>query len=126
MRFIKETIGILVIILLIILLEIITGKITNTTFNMINNHIEYIEKEESKTEMNKKIEELSRTWKKEKVKLFCYIEHKQLEDIGENINLLVFNSKYGNKESIKENLSMIKFKIDYIRNSQKLKLENIF
>ena len=126
MQFIKETIGIILIILFVIIIEIITMKVTNNSLNRVNDELELIESESNENELKSKINNFSNSWKNEEKKLSCFMEHNELEEITKEVNSLVFAIENGKKETIKEKLDNIKFKMEHIKNKQKIKIENIF
>lgn len=125
MRFIKETIGIILIIVFVISIEIITEKITNNSLRVISQKITNIE-ENGKEKIEESVNKLSETWKNEEAKLSCYMEHDELEEISKLINSLKFSSKKNDTEKIEENIDEIKFKMEHIKNKQKVKIKNIF
>lgn len=125
MRFIKETIGIILIIVFVISIEIITEKITNNSLRVISQEITNIE-ENGEEKIEKSVNKLSETWKNEEAKLSCYMEHDELEEISKLINSLKFSSKKNDTEKIEENIDEIKFKMEHIKNKQKVKIKNIF
>lgn len=126
MGFVKETVGIILIIVFVILIEIITAKITNSSLEKLDNKIVIIEKQEKEEDLKESITNLSRIWENEEKKLSCYMEHDELEDISKNVDSLVFCIENNEKDSIKEKLNEIKFKMEHIKNKQKIKLKNIF
>lgn len=125
MRFIKETIGIILIIVFVISIEIITEKITNNSLRVISQEITNIE-ENGEKKIEECVNKLSETWKNEEAKLSCYMEHDELEEISKLINSLKFSSKKNDTEKIEENIDEIKFKMEHIKNKQKVKIKNIF
>lgn len=125
MRFIKETIGIILIIVFVISIEIITEKITNNSLRVISQEITNIE-ENGEEKIEESVNKLSETWKNEEAKLSCYMEHDELEEISKLINSLKFSSKKNDTEKIEENIDEIKFKMEHIKNKQKVKIKNIF
>lgn len=125
MRFIKETIGIILIIVFVISIEIITEKITNNSLRVISQKITNIE-ENGEEKIEESVNKLSETWKNEEAKLSCYMEHDELEEISKLINSLKFSSKKNDTEKIEENIDEIKFKMEHIKNKQKVKIKNIF
>ena len=68
MRFIKETIGIILIIVFVISIEIITEKITNNSLRVISQEITNIE-ENGEEKIEESVNKLSETWKNEEAKL---------------------------------------------------------
>ena len=125
MRFMKETIGIILIIVFVISIEIITEKITNNSLRVISQEITNIE-ENGEEKIEECVNKLSETWKNEEAKLSCYMEHDELEEISKLINSLKFSSKKNDTEKIEENIDEIKFKMEHIKNKQKVKIKNIF
>lgn len=125
MRFIKETIGIILIIVFVISIEIITEKITNNSLRVISQEITNIE-ENGEEKIEESVNKLSEAWKNEESKLSCYMEHDELEEISKLINSLNFSSKKNDTEKIEENINEIKFKMEHIKNKQKVKIKNIF
>ena len=125
MHFIKETIGIILIIVFVISIEIITEKITNNSLRVISQKITNIE-ENGEEKIEESVNKLSETWKNEEAKLSCYMEHDELEEISKLINSLKFSSKKNDTEKIEENIDEIKFKMEHIKNKQKVKIKNIF
>lgn len=126
MHFMKETIGMILILVFVISIEIIITKITNDSLDTVNSEIGIIEKQESKDDLKDAIKSFSKTWEEEEKKLSCFMEHNELEEITKNVNSLVFSIENGKEESIKEKINDIKFKMEHIKNKQKIKLENIF
>ena len=49
-----------------------------------------------------------------------------MEEISKLINSLKFSSKKNDTEKIEENIDEIKFKMEHIKNKQKVKIKNIF
>ena len=125
MHFIKETIGIILIIVFVISIEIITEKITNNSLRVISQEITNIE-ENGEEKIEESVNKLSETWKNEEAKLSCYMEHDELEEISKLINSLKFSSKKNDTEKIEENIDEIKFKMEHIKKKQKIKIKNIF
>ncbi len=124
MRFVKETVGIVLIIVFIITIEFITTKVTNNSLSLINSEIETIENTEDN--LKEDVYKLSNDWEKERKELSCYIEHSELDKISESINLLVYYSQSNDQKAIEKNLTQIKFKMEEIKHKQKLNIENIF
>lgn len=124
MRFVKETIGIILIIVFVISIEIITQKITDNSIKIMNQEIKNVEKEDDKVVVA--VSKLSEAWKKEEAKLSCYMEHDELEEISKLINSLEFSSENDDKEKIDKDIHEIKFKMEHIKNKQNIKIQNIF
>lgn len=126
MRFIKETVGLILIIVFVITIEIITVKVTDSSLKNIDSKISTIEKQEDDEGLKTSIDELSKSWKHEEKDLSCYMEHDELEEITKLINSLEFSIENNKKENINEKIDEIKFKMEHIKNKQKVRIENIF
>lgn len=126
MRFVKEFIGLALIIVFVITIEIITVKTTKDSLKNIDGKISQVQKWESDEQLETSIKELSNSWKIEEKKMSCYIEHNELEEITKLINSLEFQIEDNKKDNINQTIDEIKFKMEHIENKQKIKLENIF
>lgn len=126
MHFVKEIIGIISILVFIILIEIITNTVTNNSVKIIEDKIKIVSEQEDYEKIKDSIYDLSKSWEKEEVKLTCYMEHDELEEISKCVNALVFESKDGTKKNIDEELDKMKFKMNHIKDKQKVKIKNIF
>lgn len=126
MQFVKETIGIILIILFVVVIEIMTVNITNDSLNNVNNELGVIEREHNNDELKNKIYNFSNIWKNEEKKLSCFMEHNELEEITKEVNSLVYAIENNKIDSIKERLDNIKFKMEHIKRKQRIRIENIF
>lgn len=126
MRFVKEFIGLALIIVFVITIEIITVKITKNSLKNIDDKISQIQKWESDEQLEESIKNLSNTWDEEEKRLSCYMEHNELEEISKLVNSLEFQIENNKKDNINQTVDEIKFKMEHIENKQKIKLENIF
>ena len=107
MHFIKETIGIILIIVFVISIEIITEKITNNSLRVISQEITNIE-ENGEEKIEESVNKLSETWKNEEAKLSCYMEHDELEEISQEID-----DEYENYLKEKENVEVFMPSINF-------------
>ncbi len=126
MRFLKEYVILFFIIVFIISIEIITVNITKNFLSEINNKIEEVEYSIESDENKKKIDELSELWKNKENKLEYYMEHKELEEISAKIRNAKSNIENDNIDEAKEQIDEIKFRVEHIKNIQKVNMRNIF
>ncbi len=126
MRFLKEYVILFFIIVFIISIEIITVNITKNFLTEINNKIEEVEYSIESDENKKKIDELSELWKNKENKLEYYMEHKELEEISAKIRNAKSNIENDNIDQAKEQIDEIKFRVEHIKNIQKVNMRNIF
>ncbi len=129
MKFFKEYVMIVLIIVFVILAEFITSKITCKVVEDINYYINFLEEGIDNNDIGDKMEKLSSQWRKSEIKLAFFMEHSELEKINADITNLrsnVYNRNNNNYEDIKELIDEIKYRLEYVKNKQKLGLKNIF
>ena len=129
MKFFKEYVMIVLIIVFVILAEFITSKITCKVVEDINYYINFLEEGIDNNNIGDKMEKLSSQWRKSEIKLAFFMEHSELEKINADITNLrsnVYNRNNNNYEDIKELIDEIKYRLEYVKNKQKLGLKNIF
>ena len=129
MKFFKEYVMIVLIIVFVILAEFITSKITCKVVEDINYYINFLEEGIDNNDIGDKMEKLSSQWRKSEIKLAFFMEHSELEKINADITNLrsnVYNRNNNNYEDIKELIDAIKYRLEYVKNKQKLGLKNIF
>ena len=126
MRFLKEWIIVILVIAFVIIIEIITTNITKNFVEKIDKKIGEVESSLETDENEDKIEELENLWKNEEVKLEYFMEHKELEEISAKIINAKSNIKNDNLDEAKEQIDEVKFRVQHIKNKQKLDLKNIF
>lgn len=71
-------------------------------------------------------DDLSRYWKSKESILSTFVNQKELEDIGVEINKLKSSLKNSNKERYEESINLIKFYIESYENLFKITLQNVF
>ncbi len=126
MRFLKEFIIVFLVILFVISMEFITKRITEEFVEKIDKKIGEVEESLETADSENKIEELVNLWKNEEVKLEYYMEHQELEDISVKIINTKSNIKNGDLDEAREQIDEVKFRVQHIKNKQKLELKNIF
>ena len=126
MRFLKEFIIVFLVILFVISIEFITKRITEEFVEKIDKKIGEVEESLETADSENKIEELVNLWKNEEVKLEYYMEHQELEDISVKIINTKSNIKNGDLDEAREQIDEVKFRVQHIKNKQKLELKNIF
>lgn len=126
MRFMKEGIGILLIIIFVISIEIITGKITNNSLKSLEGEISAIEERKNDDHLKELVDNLSETWDICEKKLSYYMEHDELEEISKIVTSMVFSVNNDENKEIWKEIDEMKFKVEHIKDKQKIKFENIF
>lgn len=132
MRFLKEILALLFIIIFIIGTDIFFSRIVEKSVGEIDDElniiIEQISKEEKfeKIDILEKVEKFEHNWNKIEEKLSYFVEHNELEKVTEDIVIMKANVNMEEREDAYQKMEEIKFKIEHIKNKQKLKLNNIF
>lgn len=126
MRFLKEIIIISMIILFVLSMEFITVKITKDSLEEMNEKISELEDNLETEKVKNKAQELSDLWKKKEKKLEYYMEHDELEQISVKVCEIKANIEKDITDNIIEEIGEVKFRIEHIKNKQRLALENIF
>ena len=93
-------------------------KVDNEIIGVFTNYIN--ENNESE------IKELSEIWKNEESKLAFYMEHNELEQISSKMTNAKISIENDNLNEAILFLDEIKFRIEHIKNKQKMELKNIF
>lgn len=127
MKYKVEIVIILVILIIVSSLELITSSITNNVIDESFNKIENIKKELKKENNDEdKIYNLLSFWNKEKMKMSLYIEHDELEKVGNIFARLKENAENEEFEEGLENIEEAKFLLDHIREKGHTNVQNIF
>lgn len=127
MKYKVEIVIILVILIIVSSLELITSSITNNVIDESFNKIENIKKELKKENNDEdKIYNLLSFWNKEKMKMSLYIEHDELEKVGNIFARLKENAENEEFEEGLENIEEAKFLLDHIREKGRTNVQNIF
>ena len=112
MKYTKEYVIIILILLFIFSAEFITVKITNKLLDRVYKNLGELEEDKKK--------------KKDEKILSLYMEHSEIEKISTLVRNLKINLETNNYLNVEEEVNEIKFRLDYIRNKQRLNLKNIF
>ena len=132
MRFLKETIALILIIIFLIVSDVYISKYTKESISEIESKVdEIIENALSnenyvKEEQMEKVKKFSDDWKKIEDRLAYFTEHDELEKVGDTISLLQANVEADMKEDAYEKMKEIKFRIEHIKTKQKFTLNNLF
>ena len=126
MKFIREFSMLFFIIVFVFVIENITQKNTESVLKEINSKIYELEESLYSENNKEKMNEFSQTWKNKEAKLAFYMEHNELEEISSKITNAKINIENDNIDEAIEYLDEIKFRVEHIKNKQKLNLKNIF
>ena len=126
MRFIRELIILILIIVFVIVIDNITQNITEKSLKNISLKINEVENNLYQENNESEIKELSEIWKNEESKLAFYMEHNALEQISSKMTNAKISIENDNLNEAILFLDEIKFRIEHIKNKQKMELKNIF
>lgn len=128
MRFLKETITIILIVIFVFAVNIITENITKSAISEINNEINVIEGDINNNEdnINENVGKLKDKWNQKEYTLSFFVEHSELEKVSSNMVLIETNIENGKIEESLEKIAEIKFLLNHIEEKNKFKLNNVF
>lgn len=127
MKYKVEVIIIIVILTLVTSLELITSNITTNAINECFSKIEVIKKDlKNEKYNNENVDNLDSFWNEEKNKMSYYIEHDELEKVGNILARLKENVSNKEQEEALENIEEVKFLFGHIKDKGCTKLQNIF
>ena len=131
MRFVKETIAMIFIIVFILVAEVVTNKIIKESVERINEEVSQIQADLNnqenlhKDDIYDQVIKLENDWKEEEEKLSYFAEHEELEKVSTSIVLLKSNIASEEIANAAERVEELQFRIEHIKNKQKLKWNNI-
>lgn len=126
MKYTKEYVIIILILLFIFSAEFITVKITNKLLDRVYKNLGELEEDIKTKKVDESLEKLFKDWEKDEKILSLYMEHSEIEKISTLVRNLKINLETNNYLNVEEEVNEIKFRLDYIRNKQRLNLKNIF
>ena len=126
MRFIRELIILILIIVFVIVIDNITQNITEKSLKNISLKINEVENNLYQENNESEIKELSEIWKNEESKLAFYMENNELEQISSKMTNAKISIENDDLNEAILFLDEIKFRIEHIKNKQKMEFKNIF
>lgn len=126
MRYTKEYVIIVIILVFIMASEIITVNITNKLLDRVYNNLGKLEDDIKNKNVDNTLEKFFKDWEKDEKILSLYMEHSEIEKVSTVVRNLKTNLETDNYLNVEEEVDEIKFRLDYIRNKQRLNLKNIF
>lgn len=129
MRFLREFMIIVVILIIVFYIEHITSKNLSNSVEWMRNGIVSIENkliEKQEEEAQKEFYELKEKWEGENEKLSLYVEHNELEKVGNDMVIIESNFSRNEADELFENIADLKYMLSHIEEKNQLKLKNIF
>lgn len=125
----REFIIIIVILIIVFTIDHITGKNLSDSVAWMRDGMISIEnklKENNENEAQNEFFELKEKWDEECEKLSLYVEHNELEKVGNDIVIIESNFRQNESDELFENIADLKYMLSHIEEKNQLKLKNIF
>lgn len=127
MKYKVEILIIIIIFSIITILDVFTHKNMEYIVDKYNNKLQELSINLNRTNFElSKIIDIKNEWEKDYKILALYIEHDELEKIGNVISKLNSNVENKEKENSLENIKEIKFLLTHIQNKSILNIQNVF
>lgn len=127
MKYKIEILIIIIIFSIITILDVFTHKNMEYIVDKYNNKLQELSINLNRTNFElSKIIDIKNEWEKDYKILALYIEHDELEKIGNVISKLNSNVENKEKENSLENIKEIKFLLTHIENKSILNVQNVF
>lgn len=127
MKYKIEILIIIIIFSIITILDVFTHKNMEYMVDKYNNKLQELSINLNRTNFElSKIIDIKNEWEKDYKILALYIEHDELEKVGNVISKLNSNVENKEKENSLENIKEIKFLLTHIQNKSILNIQNIF
>lgn len=127
MKYKIEILIIIIIFSIITILDVFTHKNMEYIVDKYNNKLQELSINLNRTNFElSKIIDIKNEWEKDYKILALYIEHDELEKIGNVISKLNSNVENKEKENSLENIKEIKFLLTHIQNKSILNIQNVF
>lgn len=127
MKYKIEILIIIIIFSIITILDVFTHKNMEYIVDKYNNKLQELSISLNRTNFElSKIIDIKNEWEKDYKILALYIEHDELEKIGNVISKLNSNVENKEKENSLENIKEIKFLLTHIQNKSILNIQNVF
>ena len=127
MKYKIEILIIIIIYSVITILDVFTYKNMEYIVNKYNSKLQNLSINLNRMDFEEaKVIEIKNEWKKDYKILAIYIEHDELEKVGNIISKLYSNVENKQKEIALENVKEIEFLLTHIQNKSILNLQNVF
>lgn len=127
MKYKIEILIIIIIFSIITILDVFTHKNMEYIVDKYNNKLQELGINLNRTNFElSKIIDIKNEWEKDYKILALYIEHDELEKIGNVISKLNSNVENKEKDNSLENIKEIKFLLTHIQNKSILNIQNVF
>lgn len=129
MRFMREFIIIVAILIIVFTIDHMTGKNLSDSVAWMRDGIISIEnklKENNEEGAQNEFFALKEKWEEECEKLSLFVEHNELEKVGNDIVIIESNFSQNESDELFENIADLKYMLSHIEEKNQLKLKNIF
>lgn len=111
------------------MIEYITSKNLSDSVAWMRDGISSVEnklKENNENDAQNEFFELKEKWEEEAEKLSLFVEHNELEKVGNDIVIIESNFSQNESDELFENIADLKYMLSHIEEKNQLKLKNIF
>ena len=125
----KEIILIVIVLFLVISLDIITNNYTTYAADSLSDELLELRDcilNKDKNNIDKKIEEIDKNWKKYNQNLSYYMEHDELEKVGNGLTALKAHLDVEEYSDSIENLDENIFLLQHIQEKEKFSIKSLF
>lgn len=126
---VKEIVIIIIVLVLVISLDIITNNYTTYAADSLSGQFtelrEYSLKKD-KENINKKMQEIDNNWNKYNRKLTYYMEHDELEKVGNGLSALKAHIEVKEYNDSIEDIDEIIFILQHIQEKEKFSISSLF
>lgn len=128
----KEEIITIIIMCIIIGIDIITQKHLDKAVDSVSHELYSLkeqmvsEQEIQEEDLEKRTKDIYNNWKDKCIELSFFIEHEEMKEINLNLEKAITQLKTGQKEEAITEINEGIYKLNYLKNKQKLSLSNVF
>lgn len=125
----KEIIIIIIVLILVISLDVITNNYTTYAADSLSDELSDLRQlilRKDENNINKKTEEIDKNWDKYNQRLSYYMEHDELEKVGNGITAIKSHIEVKENNDAIENIDEVVFVLKHIEDKEKFSMKSLF
>ena len=125
----KEIIIIIIVLILVISLDVITNNYTTYAADSLSDELSNLRQlilRKDENNINKKTEEIDKNWDKYNQRLSYYMEHDELEKVGNGITAIKSHIEVKENNDAIENIDEVVFVLKHIEDKEKFSMKSLF
>lgn len=125
----KEIIIIIIVLILVISLDVITNNYTTYAADSLSDELSDLRQlilRKDENNINKKTEEIDKNWDKYNQRLSYYMEHDELEKVGNGITAIKSHIEVKENNDAIENIDEVVFILKHIEDKEKFSMKSLF